>query len=260
LAHQHLGVEMLKTGNAATARRSLERCIALGLTNSGVLAHLAVALNEVGDAAALHHLVDLERLIVPTTIDDLGDFESLAVFNAALAEQVIGNTTAHTDKTTVNGLDTAEFIASDVPCIAVLRRFIYRQIEARRRTALAEQALHPFSLTAPARWRTESWGLRLWRQGYQVAHIHQKAWLSGVYYVQLPDVVDASSNVDRHEGWIEFGRGPDDLPTASRPETRLIQPVPGLMLTFPSYFWHRTVPFDAGRDRISVAFDVIAVA
>jgi hypothetical protein len=29
------------------------------------------------------------------------------------------------------------------------------------------------------------------------------------------------------------------------------------MLLFPSYFWHRTVPFESERERICVAFDVI---
>jgi hypothetical protein len=29
------------------------------------------------------------------------------------------------------------------------------------------------------------------------------------------------------------------------------------MLTFPSYFWHRTIPFASEEDRISIAFDLI---
>ena len=28
------------------------------------------------------------------------------------------------------------------------------------------------------------------------------------------------------------------------------------MLIFPSYFWHGTIPFESGEDRIGVAFDV----
>jgi hypothetical protein len=29
---------------------------------------------------------------------------------------------------------------------------------------------------------------------------------------------------------------------------------------FPSYFWHRTLPFEAAETRISIAFDAVPVA
>jgi hypothetical protein len=103
-----------------------------------------------------------------------------------------------------------------------------------------------------------SWGVRMWRQGYQVSHIHHHAWLSGVYYVQLPDVIHDSSNAG-HEGWIEFGRGGEGYYVSSEPEIRLIQPVEGMLLTFPSYMWHRTIPFESPNERISIAFDVVPV-
>ncbi len=37
---------------------------------------------------------------------------------------------------------------------------------------------------------------------------------------------------------------------------RTFQPEEGLMLLFPSYFYHRTVPFEAAEERISISFDV----
>ena len=40
-------------------------------------------------------------------------------------------------------------------------------------------------------------------------------------------------------------------------EARLIKPVEGSMVLFPSYFYHRTVPFEADEVRISIAFDVL---
>jgi hypothetical protein len=30
-----------------------------------------------------------------------------------------------------------------------------------------------------------------------------------------------------------------------------------MLLTFPSYFWYRTLPFDSDEERISIAFDLI---
>jgi len=44
------------------------------------------------------------------------------------------------------------------------------------------------------------------------------------------------------------------------PELRAIRPREGLMLLFPSYFYHRTVPFSAAEPRVSIAFDAIPIA
>ena len=41
-------------------------------------------------------------------------------------------------------------------------------------------------------------------------------------------------------------------------ETSGIQPEPGLMILFPSYFYHHTIPFHTDETRISIAFDLIA--
>ena len=61
-----------------------------------------------------------------------------------------------------------------------------------------------------------------------------------------------------HPGWIEFGRAPADFHTTRESEVRLIKPKEGLMVLFPSYFYHRTQPFEAEEVRISISFDVLA--
>lgn len=253
-AHQQLGIVFLRLGEARQALQHLDQLVTMGVATSGVHAHRAIALTELGDRAALDRLVDLGGLVKPAHIGELHGFASLPSFNQALAAHVADNITLHEDKTTVHGLDTGEILESAEPCIVALKRFIYSEIDARLRS-LPEPS-HPFTAGAPRRWRTMSWGVKMWRQGYQVSHIHQKAWLSGVYYVQLPEVVREEQV--GHEGWIEFGSGPQHLYRNGRPPLRLIRPVEGMMLSFPSYFWHRTIPFEGTRDRISIAFDVIA--
>ncbi len=39
----------------------------------------------------------------------------------------------------------------------------------------------------------------------------------------------------------------------------MFRPEEGLMLLFPSYFYHRSVPFEAAERRISISFDVLPV-
>ena len=43
------------------------------------------------------------------------------------------------------------------------------------------------------------------------------------------------------------------LTSDSRPEE-------GLIVLFPSFFFHRTIPFESAEERISVAFDVLREA
>ena len=38
---------------------------------------------------------------------------------------------------------------------------------------------------------------------------------------------------------------------------REVEPVPGTLVLFPAYFYHRTIPFAADGRRISIAFDVM---
>ena len=86
-------------------------------------------------------------------------------------------------------------------------------------------------------------------------HIHLDGYLGGVYYVRLPEVT-ARADADQ-AAWFELGRPPEELAATAAPVTRRIQPREGRMILFPSYFYHGTVPFEAGEDRISVAFDVV---
>jgi uncharacterized protein (TIGR02466 family) len=123
------------------------------------------------------------------------------------------------------------------------------------RSALPDGSSHPFVESQPARYRLTAWSVVLESRGHQIPHIHPSAWMSGVYYVALPDDVIAST--DDTGGWIEFGQPPEHFHCAAEPELRLVKPREGLLVLFPSFFYHRTIPFDATGRRISIAFDVL---
>lgn len=92
--------------------------------------------------------------------------------------------------------------------------------------------------------------------GHQIPHIHGLSWLSGVYYVEVPN--DVQDSDPEQKGWLSFGRAEERW---HRPETQTpdlnICPQPGMLVTFPSYFWHGTRPITTSRRRISYAFDII---
>jgi hypothetical protein len=73
--------------------------------------------------------------------------------------------------------------------------------------------------------------------------------------VRVPAVV--AEPTANEAGWIEFGRPPPEFKARAEPEVRTYRPEEGLMLLFPSYLYHRTIPFDAEEARICIAFDVV---
>lgn len=79
--------------------------------------------------------------------------------------------------------------------------------------------------------------------------------MSGVYYPDVPPEIGDGEH--SHDGWIEFGRSYYMLNSKDTPPVRLLRPVPGMIVLFPSYIGHRTLPFAADCKRVSVAFDIM---
>jgi uncharacterized protein (TIGR02466 family) len=101
------------------------------------------------------------------------------------------------------------------------------------------------------------WGTLLESGGFQLPHSHPLGWISGVYYAQVPE----GMRIDNPEaGVLEFGMPPEHFHYASHPELRRIEPAEGRLVLFPSYYFHRTLPFTADGKRISVAFDVVPLS
>jgi uncharacterized protein (TIGR02466 family) len=155
---------------------------------------------------------------------------------------------------TRDGKHTGDLLAGPKGPIALLEQIIAGAV-SRYLQELPDDRSHPFVANRPQRWKLMAWAVVMEGQGYQVPHIHPQAWLSGVYYVSIPPIVTAGG--EDHAGWIEFGEPLPEFRCRTASELRLVQPAEGLMLLFPSYFHHRTLPFRASEHRISLAFDVL---
>ncbi len=115
----------------------------------------------------------------------------------------------------------------------------------------------------PISWDISSWP-NINRFGdYHSPHNHPWAYLSGTYYVQVPD---AETNGDSHEnldaGCISFydprsGGSPDAFEPGSRASTvYTVKPVPGALLIWPSPIHHFVHPNLSTRKRYSISFNV----
>ena len=76
--------------------------------------------------------------------------------------------------------------------------------------------------------------------------------------MRLPEAIGAAD--DGAAGWIAFGRPPAHFHLDVPPKVTPVRPEEGLMLLFPSYLYHHTIPFESAGARISIAFDVLPTA
>ncbi|MDZ5647890.1 tetratricopeptide repeat protein [Nitrospirillum sp. BR 11828] len=195
------------------------------------------------------HAVDLAA---PAGYADLGAFH--ADLMAALDVQHVAQHEP-IEQTLRNGTQTRENLftrANAAPSILALRDNVLAA--ARRYIAgLPDDGTHPFLRRKgqELHW-AGSWSARLRSQGYHTNHIHPEGWISGCYYVDMPDAV---ADAEGKQGWITFGAFAQGN-GATLPWERAIQPRPGLLVLFPSYMWHGTIPFHGDQTRTTVAFDI----
>lgn len=103
-------------------------------------------------------------------------------------------------------------------------------------------------------WRFNgSWSVRLRTSGYHSNHVHPRGWISSACYVELPD---GMSDARSEDGVLTFGE-PSIATTPSLPAEYSVRPRVGMLVLFPSYFWHGTVPFSSDQPRLTVAFDAV---
>ena len=118
-----------------------------------------------------------------------------------------------------------------------------------------EDEKHPYLAQTPATWHLTAWGSILEKQGHHEPHIHRSGWVSGVYYGILP--ASTKTGDDAGQGYIEFGRPSNHIQSKNDPDFHLLKPDEGLLVLFPSYFYHQTIPFESDEIRFTIAFDVI---
>lgn len=254
----NLGDVYLRQGDARAAVELSDGFLGDHPGNISVLAFKAIALEELGDKDGVRELYDFDRLLRPVKLSPPDGFADMKAFNGALAEHVLNHPSlvyAPKSHATRFGRHSGELLAEPQGPVAALERAIMEAVEGYR-DAVKPDSDHPWLASRPEKIGLNVWGVAMDSQGYQLAHIHPSAWLSGVYYPKVPDVIGDGDPA--HAGWIELGRAPDDFHTTKEPDVKLIKPVEGLMILFPSYFYHRTVPFTADELRISIAFDVLA--
>ena len=249
----------LEAGDPRAALQSCVACLELEPRNLAALTFKAIALARLGDEPGAAHIVDLDGLIQQRKLPVPRGFDSISQFNDALARYVLDHPTLKRDpinNATRFGRHTDNLLENPGgPIPALIERVDTAVVEFLR--SLPRDPGHPYLAHRPAGFSYTMWSVVMDSQGHQLPHMHPQGWVSGVYYVKLPESVRLSSS--EQDGWIEFGRPLGELAGPLQPTVRTIRPQEGLLVLFPSYFYHQTIPFQSSEQRICVAFDAMPV-
>jgi hypothetical protein len=210
------------------------------------------------DDARYRALCDYARVVRAYTLDVPDGWPNLEQYLADLAHSLHRRhdpLRAHPVAQTLRGGTQVQLTPawSDDPAIRALPQAIAnpigRYVEAigrgtdvlrRRNTGAAR--VHDF------------WSVRLRPGGFHLDHFHGRGWISSACYIEIPPAARDAGGA----GWLQFGQPCMPTAPALGPDY-FVRPEPGLLVLFPSWMWHGTVPFAnaAGRTRLTVAFDVL---
>lgn len=246
----------IKAGDGRLAAQQAEIMTTRTPLDQSGWAYLATAWRMLGDERE-HWLCDYERLIGEQFVNPVNAFSATDGFTAQVAETLnaLHNTLAAPgDQSLRGGTQTSGslFDRQDAT-IQALKRGVTEAVQSYIDT-LPKDGQHPFLQRISNRFGfSGSWSVKLKAQGHHVPHFHGQGWISSAYYARLPDSLGAGEN--NTDGWIGFGQ-PPDIYGLNHPPRKLVKPQEGLLVLFPSYMWHGTVPFAGDQYRLTAAFDV----
>ncbi|MFX4221141.1 MAG: putative 2OG-Fe(II) oxygenase [Thalassobaculum sp.] len=254
----NLATARLKLGDPEAALALCEEALSRRPTHIRALALKSTALYDLGRPEPADALTGFGSLTRAMMLPVPEGYATLEAFNAAFAEAIRRHPNRRDDfdptKRAIRGGSlVTDLLKHDDPAIRGFHAALDAAIAAYGE-ALPHLPGHPHINGRPRGYALDVWGNILRAQGHQDGHIHNLGWLSGVYYVEMPEVL-SEEDAD-HQGWIEFNHPGYGIPDRGTATTHRVCPKPGMIVLFPSYVWHRTVPFHGEGERISVAFDL----
>lgn len=255
-ARRLLCAAYLGVGDGARALTECATLLAATPDHQYLIAMQTTALRLLNDPR-YESFCDYDRMVLSMLIEAPPGWADLRSFLTELASHldVLHNPHGHRllYQSLRRGTETTQDLSrSEDPVIqALFRAFAAPIARYREHIGRGEDALRRRN-RGPARFNG-AWSVRLHRDGYHTSHVHPRGWISSAFYVELPDSMRAGHTA---EGILSFG-APGMLTTPPLPAELSVRPEVGLLVLFPSYFWHGTLPFNSEQPRLTVAFDAV---
>ncbi|WP_237055895.1 putative 2OG-Fe(II) oxygenase [Marilutibacter chinensis] len=257
LRRQH-GIALLQDGRTGAALEALDRALRQATDDQRAIAHLGVATALEHGAARADALLGLHRHVHRIALPAPDGFADAEAFHRALADDIRHHSRQRWEPAGLaarNAYLSGDLLADRTAAIAGFEQRLRAAIDAFI-AGCRRDPDDPFLRNVPRDYVLHVWATQAAESGYIDTHIHEESWLSGAYYVTVPDAIGPEDPT--HAGWIEFGRPYAGLPAVEAAALRLECPRAGDLLLFPSYLFHRTLPYRGDGERISVSFDLAA--
>lgn len=220
---------------------------------------LAVSYARLGLAEEARRILNLEEYIFISKLPYASNYAHAEEFETALVDDIMNDKTLKPDppyKATINGLQTAILrLGEQNPALQALGKQLHLAVD-NIIANFQETTLNSVLGAAPKKVRLDTWAVVYPGDGRQHSHYHPNAWLSGVYYVRIPEDIGHDPN----RGSLVLGVLPKEVLAEDPPwKLRHIKPTQGTLVLFPSYIPHATIPTESNELRICVAFDVVPI-
>ncbi len=255
-AFKRLAMELFRQNKPLQVIKLTDDLKQNGIGHSRLLAARTMAFAASGDYKSAQQLACYASFIYEGLIETPAGWSDLATFNAALVSEINTNSSIRFERYGTASEKTwrVEHPATGTtPAVRALLAEIASLAERHAGTCAKHD--HFWTDVRPQSAILRSWCVITEGHGYEQWHMHPQGWMSGGYYVEVPDAV---TNGDGEAGCLAFG-----LPSGLIGEVAahnfgqtLVRPKPGLLTLFPSHVYHRTFPHNAEGRRMCIAFDI----
>ena len=258
LTHEAYGNTLIVAKLYEEACSELLTAYKLNPRRSSVLGGLTIAMNEAQNPSVINY-VDYETYVTSRFVDVPEGFEDLKSFNDALHDEIAArhdDRPPPSDQTMRGGTQIPGHLFNGATGLTLTLKQKLTLALSEYIETLKDDPNHPFLRYQNPEFRfTGAWSTIIYGEGYDDSHIHNDGWLSGVYYIKVPDLPEKVW--ENGEGCLQFGQPPSKFALTNNRPHKLIRPSVGRAVFFPSYYWHGVQPFKREGLRHAIAFDII---
>ncbi|WP_345840472.1 2OG-Fe(II) oxygenase family protein [Sphingomonas oligophenolica] len=255
-AYKRLAMLDFQMERTEAALEFADDLISRGVAHARVLGIRPLALAKLGRTEEAREAFGLDTYLHKAILPPPPGYDTIEAFNRDLAAELMSHPGIRYER---YGVASAHSWRIDEPClrrskmVPLLQQLIKREAEAYV-ASLGDRGDPWLGQRKPSGF-LHHWSVITDGDGFEEWHVHQNGWLSGAYYVDIPDFI---LNGEGPGGCVAFGL-PEGIVGDEPHEkfgTRVFRPCSGLVMMFPSHSFHRTYAHRGDKRRICLAFDI----
>jgi len=255
-AYKRLAMLDFQSDRNEAALEYADEMVSRGVAHARVLGIRPLALARLGRTEEAREAFGFDTYLHQAILPPPPGWDTIEAFNRDLAAELMTHPGIRYER---YGVASANSWRIDEPClerskmVPLLQQLIKREAENyvaslgdRSDAWLGQRKRSGF---------LHHWSVITDGDGFEEWHVHQNGWLSGAYYVDIPDFIVSGEGPG---GCVAFGL-PEGIVGDEPHEkfgTRMFRPRSGLVMMFPSHSFHRTYAHRGDKRRICLAFDI----